>query len=277
MPAEDLEINDPNHPTKKKALKWKRKTRVLVVCSRRVDYRTRHVTKNLLRLLPHSKTESKFDRKKGLTELSEMAQIKNCSKIMYFESHKIKDVYVYMADINIGLSAAFLLHNPCTMEELKLTGNCLKNSRPVLSFGTEFETEEHLQLFKELFVSIFSTPFGHPKSQPFVDHVFTFSLVDGKVWFRNYQILPDNAGLAEVGPRMVLEPVKIFSGCFTGSVIYKNSLYRTPNSVRRFEKAQKQKKSYNRLIEQMAMKTKKKKRGALLNFDQDADFIFEDK
>merc|ERR1712226_1337042 len=190
MPAEDIEITDPNHPTKKRALKWKRKTRVLMLCSRRVDYRSRHLMKNLIKFLPHSKTDS---------------------KVVYFESHKLKDVFMYVSDVNIGTSAVFLLHNICTMEELKLTGNCLKSSRAILSFGTEFEESPHLSLFREMFVSVFSTPYGHPKSQPFIDHVFTFSLVDDKVWFRNYQILPDNGGLAEVGPRMVLEPVKIFT------------------------------------------------------------------
>jgi len=276
MPAEDIEITDPNHPTKKRALKWKRKTRVLMLCSRRVDYRSRHLMKNLIKFLPHSKTDSKFDRKKGLIEINDMAEIKNCSKVVYFESHKLKDVFMYVSDVNIGISAVFLLHNICTMEELKLTGNCLKSSRAILSFGTEFEESPHLSLFREMFVSVFSTPYGHPKSQPFIDHVFTFSLVDDKIWFRNYQILPDNGGLAEVGPRMVLEPVKIFNGSFSGNVIYKNPLYRTPNTIRRFEKIQKQKKSYNRLVEQIATKTKKKKRAALLNFDQEADFIFED-
>ncbi|XP_075247394.1 ribosome biogenesis protein BRX1 homolog [Convolutriloba macropyga] len=276
MPAEDLDINDPSHPTKKRALKWKRKSRVLMLCSRRVDYRSRHLMKNLIKFLPHSKTDSKFDRKKGLNELNETAEIKNCSKIMYFESHKLKDVFLYMSDIKLGYSAVFLLHNVCTMEELKLTGNCLKTSRAVLSFGTEFDGKPHLNLFKEMFVSVFSTPVGHPKSQPFIDHVFTFSLVDDKIWFRNYQILPENSGLAEVGPRMVLEPVKIFNGSFSGSVIYKNPLYRTPNTLRRFEKLQKQRKSHNRLVEQLATRTKKKKKAALLNFDADADFIFED-
>ncbi len=35
---------------------------------------------------------------------------------------------------------------------------------------------------------IFSTPYYHPKSKPFVDHVFLFGILDGKIWFRNYQV-----------------------------------------------------------------------------------------
>lgn len=34
----------------------------------------------------------------------------------------------------------------------------------------------------------FSTPRYHPKSQPFVDHVFTFTIADNRIWFRNYQV-----------------------------------------------------------------------------------------
>lgn len=35
----------------------------------------------------------------------------------------------------------------------------------------------------------FSTPRYHPKSQPFVDHVFTFTIADNRIWFRNYQVM----------------------------------------------------------------------------------------
>jgi hypothetical protein len=40
------------------------------------------------------------------------------------------------------------------MDELKLTGNHLKGSRPVLSFDGAFDQEPHLQLLKELFTQV---------------------------------------------------------------------------------------------------------------------------
>ena len=46
---------------------------------------------------------------------------------------------------------------------------------------------------------VFSTPQYHPKSQLFVDHVFNFSIADNKIWFRNFQIVEENAELAEIG------------------------------------------------------------------------------
>ena len=79
---------------------------------------------------------------------------------------------------------------------------------------------------------MFGVPNHHPKSQPFFDHVFTFSLVDGKVWFRNYQILEESGSLAEIGPRMVLNPIKIFEGSFCGQTLWENSTYVTPTAKR---------------------------------------------
>ncbi|KTF80693.1 hypothetical protein cypCar_00042296, partial [Cyprinus carpio] len=64
-----------------------------------------------------------------------------------------------------------------------MTGNCLKGSRPLLSFDPKCEKEPHHALLKELFTqvyfsiisplllnvfntAVFSTPRSHPKSQP---------------------------------------------------------------------------------------------------------------
>ena len=84
-------------------------------------------------------------------------------------------------------SAKFHLTNVHTMDELRLTGNCMKGSRPVLSFDESFQRLGHLKLLKELFVDIFGVPRGHPKSKPFVDRVMAFYYADNKVsikWLR---------------------------------------------------------------------------------------------
>ena len=104
------------------------------------------------------------------------------------------------------------------MAELKFTGNCLRGSRPILSFSEEFDTLVHYKLIKELFTQIFGVPNHHPKSQPFFDHVFTFAVLDNRIWFRNYQILSKEGALVEIGPRFVLNPVSIFqNGIFRAS------------------------------------------------------------
>ena len=115
------------------------------------------------------------------------------------------------------------MENVHTAAELKMTGNCLKASRPFLSFDMAFTDKDkpHLQLLKELFIQTFGIAKGHPKSQPFFDRVYTFSLIDDKIWFRHYQILPDEDGsLAEIGPRFVLNPIKIFAASFSGQYLH---------------------------------------------------------
>ena len=74
------------------------------------------------------------------------------------------------------------------MEELNFTGNCLKGSRAILSFDAAFEKQAHLRVVKELLTQVFGTPEGSRKVKPFVDHVMGFTLADGKVWVRCYQI-----------------------------------------------------------------------------------------
>lgn len=137
------------------------------------------------------------------------------------------------------------------MEELHFTGNCLKGSRPILSFDAAFESQAHFKVIKELFMHAFGVPQGARKSKPFIDHVMGFSIVDGKIWVRNYQISEaeppvkgdDNAGkskiekdtdlsLIEIGPRYVLTPIVIQEGSFGGPIIYENKEFVSPNQVR---------------------------------------------
>lgn len=94
------------------------------------------------------------------------------------------------------------------MDELKLTGNCLRGSRPILTFDPNFTEKPQYGLLKEMLIQIFGVPKHHPKSQPFFDHVYTFTLLDNRIWFRNFQILSEDGALAEVGPRFVLNPVR---------------------------------------------------------------------
>eukprot|EP00339_Tiarina_fusa_P019708 CAMPEP_0117009550 /NCGR_PEP_ID=MMETSP0472-20121206/8641_1 /TAXON_ID=693140 ORGANISM="Tiarina fusus, Strain LIS" /NCGR_SAMPLE_ID=MMETSP0472 /ASSEMBLY_ACC=CAM_ASM_000603 /LENGTH=184 /DNA_ID=CAMNT_0004711853 /DNA_START=310 /DNA_END=861 /DNA_ORIENTATION=+ len=130
------------------------------------------------------------------------------------------------------------------MDELKMLGNALKGSRPLLIFDRYFEDQPHLRLLKEMFTHSFTTPNRHPKSKPFFDHAFSFSYLDGRIWFRHYQILWDGETvrgeieLNEIGPRFVLQPIRIFSGSFQGETIYANEKYVSPNALRREAKAE---------------------------------------
>lgn len=171
-----------------------------------------------------------------------------------------------------------------------MTGNCLKGSRPILSFDSNFnvalanptqnDSLSHLPLLKELFVHTFATPRTSRKIKPFVDRVMQFSFVDGRIWVRNYQIVKnegkedvgavlmeggeeekvvdekkdvgakkqeskkrkspvggkfdkeDDVSLVEIGPRFVLNVIRIFDGSFGGRTLYENPEFVSPNMVK---------------------------------------------
>lgn len=142
------------------------------------------------------------------------------------------------------------------MGELKLTGNCLRGSRPLLSFDPSFTEKPHHQLLKELLMQIFGVPNHHPKSQPFFDHVYTFTLLDNRIWFRNFQILSEDGALAEVGPRFVLNPVKVFSGSFGGVPLWENPHYVSPAKYRQQLRLAAKNKYENKLHQKVNAKTK---------------------
>ncbi|KAL3636866.1 Ribosome biogenesis protein BRX1 1 [Castilleja foliolosa] len=183
--AEDKEEDEnPNVPF------FRNKEKVLITCTRRISYRYRHLMLSLVELLPHSKKDNKVESKgsKGAA-LSELVELKSCSSCLFFECRKGKDLYMWMAKCPNGPSVKFLVNAVHTMEELKLTGNHLKGSRPILTFSSNFDKSPHWQLLKELITQIFGTPKDHRKSKPYHDHVFVFSIADDHIWFRNYQYL----------------------------------------------------------------------------------------
>lgn len=90
-------------------------------------------------------------------------------------------------------------------------------------------------------------------------------MADGKIWVRNYQIVdkgdgtdsslnrkiekgqPGAAGvggvggvdplsLVEMGPRFVLNPIRVFAGSFGGPTLYHNGAYVSPNDARALKK-----------------------------------------
>ena len=166
------------------------------------------------------------------------------------------------------------------MSELHFPGNCLKGSRPLLSFDSTFDSQAHLILIKEIFTHIFGVPQNARKTKPFVDHVMGFTIADGKIWIRCFEISESefsksdagleneaNGGkrdmpkkrirgegstkisLVEIGPRFVLTPIIILEGSFGGPVIYENKEFVSPNQIRsevRLSKAGR----YNRRSEQ---------------------------
>ncbi|KAG1676612.1 hypothetical protein FOA52_008741 [Chlamydomonas sp. UWO 241] len=217
---------------------FKHNEKCLILSTRGVTSRFRHLMTDVADLLPHSKRDSKLDTKSDRNVLNEVADMKSCNSVMFFEVRKKQDLYIWIAKSPAGPSVKFHVQNIHTMAELKLSGNHLKGSRPVLSFHTAFDEQPHLQLLKEMLAQVFTTPRRHHKSKPFFDHVISFAIADGRIWMRNYQVVTPVKGekgedtLVEVGPRMCMNPIKIFEGSFGGSTLYENPAYVSPNAVR---------------------------------------------
>jgi ribosome biogenesis protein BRX1 len=102
--------------------------RTLIFCSRGIDSQIRHLMNDLKTLLPHSKSEMKFNLKNELQEINTITKMLNCHNCLYFESRgkKQNDVYLYLNKSQTGPTVKFRLSNIHTMDELKMTGNCLK-------------------------------------------------------------------------------------------------------------------------------------------------------
>lgn len=161
------------------------------------------------------------------------------------------------------------------MSELRLPGNSLKASRPLLSFDPRFESEPHWALLKELLVQTFGVPAGHPKSQPFYDHVLSFTILDNRIWFRNYQIVSNDGSLAEIGPRFDLNLIKIFDGAFGGRVLYTNPHYVAPAKHRAALKRAASEKYKDRQISKKAKIALKPKDGEVYADIDTFDDVFE--
>lgn len=273
--------------TKEDSGEPKNKQRVLILCSRGTTSRHRHLVSDLAAMLPHGRKEAKFDRKSEIGVLNEVAELYNCNNVLYFEARKHEDLYMWMAKAPNGPSAKFHVQSLHTMDELNFSGNCLKGSRPVLSFDKTFDESPHYQLIKEMMTHVsilvflycfyyctnhlqtFGVPPKARKSKPFIDHVVTLSILDNKIWFRNFQVrekAPETAEdkhalrasgedteleLVEIGPRFVLTLITILEGSFGGPVVYENKEYVSPNVVRAQKKQQDRMKFQHR--EEMAV------------------------
>jgi len=162
----DVDVSEESKPKRNKQ-------RVLLLSSRGVTHRMRHLMSDLEALLPHAKkgvyfahltsgvlctnegfADSKLDSKNQLGLLPELADLHNCNNTLYFEARRHEDLYMWVAKTPNGPSIKLHVQNSHTMDELKMTGNCLKGSRGLLSFDKAFEETEWGRLTKELFTHV---------------------------------------------------------------------------------------------------------------------------
>ncbi|CAE7769084.1 BRIX1 [Symbiodinium sp. CCMP2456] len=224
-----------------KDTRWRNKQRTLVFCSRGVTARFRHLCDDLRKLLPHHKSEPKFEKRSNFNEINEICELKNCNNVVFFEARKREDLYLWVGRVPSGPTMKFQVLNIHTTQEVRLAGNCLLGSRPIMYFDKSFSEVSYLKLVKGLFTQVFGTPRNHPKSKPFHDHIMCFYWLDKKIWFRHYQISPETPEdnnkpekqvLTEIGPRFVLDPIRILGGSFNGQTLYLNPHYMSPTALR---------------------------------------------
>jgi ribosome biogenesis protein BRX1 len=238
---DELDNDIPNKKTTEG--KWKNKQRVLFVASRGISNQQRILMNNIISLVPHSKKECKIERKVAIEDLNEICYNHSCSNCLYFENKK-REFVLWVFKSPEGPSLKFQINNIHTLDEPKMMGNCLKYSRPILSFDSSFNHDmPHLDLIKEIFTHVFNVPRYHPKSKPFHDHVVNFYSVQDNIYFRNYQILNElketfkatddtsKLQLVEIGPRFSLKLIKIFDGVLGGKCLYTNPSYVPPSLI----------------------------------------------
>ena len=102
--TKDLDAN--GNPTKEFT-----RNRLLLVPGRGISYRFRHLLNDLASLCPHAKKSEKFDSKSNLFDLNELAELNNCNLLMYFETRKQKDLYLWMSKTPNGPSVRFQVSN----------------------------------------------------------------------------------------------------------------------------------------------------------------------
>ena len=100
------------NPAKKRELPpFKNKQKVLILCSRGVTHRYRHLMNDMRMLMPHGKKESKMDDKSHLGTINEIADLNNCNDVLFFECRKKEDLYLWVGKTPNGPSAKFLVLN----------------------------------------------------------------------------------------------------------------------------------------------------------------------
>ncbi|BDD55855.1 Ribosome bioproteinsis protein brx1 [Monascus purpureus] len=187
------------------------KTRVLMLTSRGVTHRHRHLLADLTALLPHTHKETKLDTKKKTAGynllLNSLADLHSCNVIFFLEARKRgQDLYLWISRPPNGPTIRFNVTNLHTMGELGtgFSGNCLKGGRGIVVFDRSFDEQgpnmgssgtEYRGLIREMLRGVFCVPKrGVRGMKPFIDRIIGVFGVDGKIWIRVYEIRESEGG-----------------------------------------------------------------------------------
>lgn len=96
------------------------KQKTLVLSSRGIPTRYRHLMNDLLSLMPHARKDSKLDTKQKLFVINEIADMKDCTNSIFFECRKGSDLFLWFARTPNGPSVKFQVHNGTSQRWRKL-------------------------------------------------------------------------------------------------------------------------------------------------------------
>ncbi|ADM10886.1 BRX1 RNA-binding protein [Encephalitozoon intestinalis ATCC 50506] len=188
----------------------------VILSTRGASAKIRHLMKDISKLVK-AEEEQKWDMGNDYKELRKLIEVNECNSMLFFRSTKRSDCL--WAGILNGMSVVFRIHNVFTVKDCNFSANSFKDCGYVLMFSKEFENIEHLRHAKEVIEYIF-------ESNETKDKALCFFYLDGVIWVRCYKIGKE---LEEIGPRLVLEVLKVFEKCFEGSILYK--LEKKDNSI----------------------------------------------
>ncbi|KAL4960306.1 Brix domain-containing protein [Aspergillus stella-maris] len=209
--SSDEEENTAETAKKQLASGMMPKTRVLMLTSRGVTSRHRHLLADMTSLLPHTHKESKLDSRKKAAGynllLNSLADLHSCNVIFFLEAKKNgQDLYLWLSRPPNGPTIKFHVNNLHTMAELNtgFAGNCLKGGRGIVVFDQSFDEQgpvmsqpgnEYRGLIREMLRSVFCVPKRGVKGmKPFIDRVIGIYGVDGKIWIRVFEIRESEGG-----------------------------------------------------------------------------------
>ena len=157
--------------------------------------------------------------------MSQLCEEADCDSAVLLDARDPGRLYMWLAGCPGGPSVMFRVLNTHTVNELNLDRRRACGARNLLVFDSSFESSAALRVMKALLTQTFAVPVSAaPKEHPKAQHTLTFSWLDGRIWLRVYRIIRNEAlekiDVAEIGPRMVLEPVRIIASSFGGAVLY---------------------------------------------------------
>jgi len=200
--------------------------RTLLLCTRGVKARHRHLLRDLLQLLPHGKLGSKLPTDEGLGGVLELCEDGGCGTALLLDARDPHRLFLWAANCPDGPSAMLQVVNIHTVAELNFDARRVSGARNVLVFDPAFQRSAEMRLIKALLTSAFAVPpdaavAAAGEALP-ARHSVSFAWLDGRVWMRVYRIETNAAGnldVAEIGPRLVLLPTRIIASGFGGAIL----------------------------------------------------------